>query len=215
MMLGNRAGALRLLISWHHHSLFFLWSFLSTACFQIDVEHSFVPAPPYTHHLYPEQSLLGQSPIPVIHLFGITLQGTSILLNIHGFLPYLYFECPSQLTYAPDAIKKKLDVSTQIDKRLNHQIVAHGVAVDCVRCGTSSWLLRLQFQEELKNSPTARGLSQRVLNVEVVERWVCSTEQQSISLRLNLLSSWIEIVSLSWSRCLVVEYLMSALSRSR
>lgn len=88
-----------------------------SACFQIDVEHSVAPLPPFASRLYRNRAkewkdtLLQNSSVPVVHIFGITMNGTSVLMNIHGFFPYLYFECPVQLVNALSGLKEKLDVS--------------------------------------------------------------------------------------------------------
>ena len=33
-------------------------------------------------------------PTPIIRMFGITLEGNSVLCHIHGFVPYLYTPAP-------------------------------------------------------------------------------------------------------------------------
>lgn len=32
--------------------------------------------------------------VPVIRLYGVTLEGHSVFTHVHGFVPYFYIHCP-------------------------------------------------------------------------------------------------------------------------
>lgn len=36
-----------------------------------------------------------QGQVPIIRMFGVTMEGNSVLANIHGFLPYFYVQAPA------------------------------------------------------------------------------------------------------------------------
>jgi hypothetical protein len=40
------------------------------------------------------------SSVPVLHVFGVTDAGNSVLCRIHGFTPYFYFSAPPGITHA-------------------------------------------------------------------------------------------------------------------
>lgn len=36
-----------------------------------------------------------QGQVPIVRMFGVTMDGHSVLCNVHGFLPYYYIPAPS------------------------------------------------------------------------------------------------------------------------
>ena len=38
-----------------------------------------------------------EGPVPIIRMYGVTLEGTSVLVCIHGFIPYFYVSLPSSM----------------------------------------------------------------------------------------------------------------------
>lgn len=49
----------------------------------------------YTHG-NPVKGMPGNTvgPVPILRVFGVTLEGHSVLINVHGFLPYLFVQAP-------------------------------------------------------------------------------------------------------------------------
>ncbi|KAK6590295.1 DNA polymerase delta catalytic DNAQ-like 3 exonuclease RN fold [Cryptosporidium xiaoi] len=47
--------------------------------------------------------------MPVIQLFGSTKTGVTVLVNVHGFFPYLYCEVPKCVNPDPDGIKRQIE----------------------------------------------------------------------------------------------------------
>jgi DNA polymerase delta subunit 1 len=47
----------------------------------------------YTHG-NPIRGMPGNTvgPVPIVRVFGVTGEGHSVLVNVHGFLPYLYVQ---------------------------------------------------------------------------------------------------------------------------
>lgn len=54
--------------------------------------------------------LLGRETVPILHIFGISATGNSVLINVFGFFPYLYFQCPEGLVGNLDLLTQSLDV---------------------------------------------------------------------------------------------------------
>ena len=53
-------------------------------------------------------------PVPILHVYGVTDAGNSVLCRIHGFTPYFYFHAPPGITRAHlPAIKAALENSVR------------------------------------------------------------------------------------------------------
>lgn len=52
-----------------------------------------VSGPPWQN---PEGKIIGsrQSIVPVIRLYGVTMEGASVMVSVHGFTPYFYVSLP-------------------------------------------------------------------------------------------------------------------------
>ncbi|KAA6362803.1 MAG: putative DNA polymerase delta catalytic subunit, partial [Streblomastix strix] len=57
----------------------------------IDTDYTVIDKP------FPGMSGQRVGKVPVIHLYGITDEGHTVLCNCHGFTPYLYIQCPSSI----------------------------------------------------------------------------------------------------------------------
>ncbi|XP_070554652.1 LOW QUALITY PROTEIN: DNA polymerase delta catalytic subunit-like [Ptychodera flava] len=92
---------------------------------QIDVEH------------YQGQPLKGMpgstiGPVPVIRMFGITMDGNSLLCHIHGFAPYFYVPAPQNFKKEDcGKFRDALNIAVIQDMRSNKANIAQAVlAVD-------------------------------------------------------------------------------------
>lgn len=45
----------------------------------------------------PPEAVTCVTPVPYVQVFGVTWEGMSVLLKVHGFQPYMYIECPLDL----------------------------------------------------------------------------------------------------------------------
>ena len=66
----------------------------------------------------PKGKIIGSSegPVPVIRLYGVTNEKSSVMLSIHGFTPYMYVSLPSSVELSEPclaAIRGALDIKTK------------------------------------------------------------------------------------------------------
>ncbi|XP_031548890.1 DNA polymerase delta catalytic subunit-like [Actinia tenebrosa] len=73
-------------------------------------------------------------PVPIIRMFGVTMEGNSVLCHIHGFVPYLFVPAPPGFTEDQcDMFRDALNRTVLCDMRSNKDNVSQAVlAVDCV-----------------------------------------------------------------------------------
>ncbi|KAK7098957.1 DNA polymerase delta catalytic subunit-like [Littorina saxatilis] len=94
---------------------------------QLDVDY-------YVGRPLPEMPGATVGPIPVIRMFGITMEGNSVVAHIHGFHPYFFV--PAQPNFKKEdcgKFKDALDGAVKRDMRSNREEVVHTVlAVDYV-----------------------------------------------------------------------------------
>lgn len=73
-------------------------------------------------------------PVPIIRMFGITMQGNSVMAHIHGYTPYFFV--PAQPGFKKEDCEKFKDTLNRVvksDMRSNREDVVHAVlAVDFV-----------------------------------------------------------------------------------
>lgn len=62
---------------------------------QIEIDHIQGPA----HHCVKFETGSNES-LPIFRLYGITPEQHSVMVHVHGFLPYFYIPCPSLMTEA-------------------------------------------------------------------------------------------------------------------
>ncbi len=55
-----------------------------------------------------------EGPVPVVHLYGVTKEGNSVLVTVHGFLPYFFVPAPAEDfgDRQCDEFRRVLNVST-------------------------------------------------------------------------------------------------------
>jgi len=59
-------------------------------------------------------------PVPIIHMYGITMEGNSVLCHIHGFVPYFYVPAPSGFEQSHCSVfREGLDKAVLNDMRSN------------------------------------------------------------------------------------------------
>lgn len=64
---------------------------------------------------------LNESKLAVIRMFGITIEGFSVMLNIYGFLPYFYIAVPPHSSNLDEFTLSKA-VQTQLNNRLKEKV---------------------------------------------------------------------------------------------
>ncbi|XP_022785647.1 DNA polymerase delta catalytic subunit-like [Stylophora pistillata] len=72
-------------------------------------------------------------PVPIVQMYGVTMEGNSVLCHIHGFVPYFYVPAPPgfQQSYC-SVFQDCLDKAVLVDMRSNKDNVTQAVlAVDC------------------------------------------------------------------------------------
>ena len=45
-----------------------------------------------------------EGPVPIVRLYGVTREGTSVLASIHGFTPYIYASLPPSMDIGDGAL---------------------------------------------------------------------------------------------------------------
>lgn len=82
---------------------------------QIDIEH-YIGQP---LHGMPGSQI---GPIPIMRMFGVTMEGNSVCCNVHGFTPYLYISAPRDFAKSDCApFKEALNRSVLNDMRSNKE----------------------------------------------------------------------------------------------
>ncbi|EDV52183.1 DNA polymerase delta catalytic subunit [Drosophila erecta] len=82
---------------------------------------------------YLGQPLLGMpgaqiGPVPVVRMFGVTMEGNSVCCHVHGFCPYFYIEAPRQFEeHHCEKLQKALDQKVIADIRNNKDNVQEAV----------------------------------------------------------------------------------------
>lgn len=67
-------------------------------------------------------------PVPVVRMFGVTMEGNSVCCHVHGFCPYFYIEAPSQFEeHHCEKLQKALDQKVIADIRNNKDNVQEAV----------------------------------------------------------------------------------------
>lgn len=71
-------------------------------------------------------------PVPIVQMYGVTMEGNSVLCHIHGFVPYFYVPAPSgfQQSYC-SVFRDCLDKAVLGDMRSNKDVTQAVLAVDC------------------------------------------------------------------------------------
>lgn len=82
-------------------------------------------------------------PVPIVQMYGVTMDGNSILCHIHGFVPYFYVPAPPGFQQRHCSIFQDcLDKAVLGDMRSNKDNVSQ-VSVQCVdqlfTVGSISW----------------------------------------------------------------------------
>lgn len=88
---------------------------------QIDVDH-------YVGKHMPGMPGATSGPVPVVRMFGVTMEGNSVLAHIHGFAPYFFV--PAQPGFKPEScsvFRTALDDAVKRDMRSNRENVQHAV----------------------------------------------------------------------------------------
>ena len=67
-------------------------------------------------------------PVPIVQMYGVTMEGNSVLCHIHGFVPYFYVLAPSgfQQSYC-SVFRDCLDKAVLGDMRSNKDVTQVGV----------------------------------------------------------------------------------------
>lgn len=70
-------------------------------------------------------------PVPIVQMYGVTMEGNSVLCHIHGFVPYFYVPAPSgfQQSYC-SVFRDCLDKAVLGDMRSNKDVTQAVLAVD-------------------------------------------------------------------------------------
>lgn len=67
-------------------------------------------------------------PVPIIHMYGVTMEGNSVLCHIHGFVPYFYVPAPSGFEQSHCSVfREGLDKAVLNDMRSNKDGVMQAV----------------------------------------------------------------------------------------
>lgn len=92
---------------------------------QLDLDHYIGQ-----HHVGMPGSTIG--PVPIARMYGITMEGNSVLCHIHGFVPYFFIPAPSNMKKDDcHAFKDALNRVVLADMRSNKDMVVQAVlAVD-------------------------------------------------------------------------------------
>jgi DNA polymerase delta subunit 1 len=61
-------------------------------------------------------------PVPIIRLYGVTREGQSAMVAVHGFTPYFFVSVPSTTDLSPQALGQ---LRTYLDQRVNKIYVVH------------------------------------------------------------------------------------------
>ena len=70
------------------------------------------------HHAGMPGSTVG--PVPIARMYGITMEGNSVLCHIHGFVPYFFVPAPSNMKKDEcHAFKDALNAAVLADMRSN------------------------------------------------------------------------------------------------
>lgn len=75
-------------------------------------------------------------PVPIVQMYGVTMEGNSVLCHIHGFVPYFYVPAPSgfQQSYC-SVFRDCLDKAVLGDMRSNKDVTQVGVMCSIWICG--------------------------------------------------------------------------------
>ncbi|RMX48133.1 hypothetical protein pdam_00014691, partial [Pocillopora damicornis] len=78
-------------------------------------------------------------PVPIVQMYGVTMEGNSVLCHIHGFVPYFYVPAPSgfQQSYC-SVFRDCLDKAVLGDMRSNKDVTQVGVMRSIWICGKFS-----------------------------------------------------------------------------
>lgn len=88
---------------------------------QIDIEH-YVGTP--LHGMPGAQ----KGPVPVMRMFGVTMDGNSVCCHVHGFAPYLYIGAPNGFNHTHcHPFKVSLDRAVINDLRSNREQIQEAV----------------------------------------------------------------------------------------
>lgn len=65
-------------------------------------------------------------PVPIIQMYGVTMEGNSVLCHIHGFVPYFYIPAPPGFdhSYCSEFLDE-LDKVVLNDMRSNKDNISH------------------------------------------------------------------------------------------
>ena len=80
---------------------------------QIDIDH-------YTGGVVAGMPGAQKGPVPILRMFGVTMEGNSVCAHIHGFLPYFFV--PAPLNFRPEHCKtfhEELNKAILSDPRSN------------------------------------------------------------------------------------------------
>ena len=59
-------------------------------------------------------------PVPIVQMYGVTMEGNSVLCHIHGFVPYFYVPAPSGFEHSHcGAFQDGLNKAVLSDMRSN------------------------------------------------------------------------------------------------
>lgn len=88
---------------------------------QIDIEH-------YTGQPLPGMPGSQIGPVPIMRMFGVTIEGNSVCCHVHGFTPYMYIGAPKGFAKSDCApFKEALNRSVLNDMRSNKDQVQEAI----------------------------------------------------------------------------------------
>ena len=69
-------------------------------------------------------------PVPIVQMYGVTMEGNSVLCHIHGFVPYFYVPAPHGFKHSHcSAFQNALNKAVLNDMRSNKDNVTNVSAV--------------------------------------------------------------------------------------
>ena len=130
---------------------------------QIDIDH-------YLGDPIPGMPGAQTGPVPILRMFGVTMEGNSVCAHVHGFLPYFYVPAPSDAFRDEhcDDFRQMLNEAVLNDMRSNKDGVRHAVlAVEiCRKCSMYGFYFnqKFPFLKITVSTPKLVAPARRVIN---------------------------------------------------